>query len=120
MVHEELSYKIIGCCMAVHSSLGAGLLEQCYHNALFYELKAAGFNVGYNAPFTVKYREEVVGEYFADLVVEGKVIIELKSVKRLGDEHTAQVINYLRISGCRLGLLVNFQGSSLEWKRLVV
>ena len=106
--------------MAVHNVLGPGLLEQCYHNALFYELKALGVSVGYNAPFTVKYRGEVVGEYLADLLVEDKVIIELKSVRRLAPEHTAQLINYLHISGCRLGLLVNFQGSSLEWKRLVV
>ncbi len=120
MVHKELSFQIIGCCMAVHSGLGPGLLEQCYHNALYYELKAAGLSTGYNVPFTVKYRGETVGEYFADLVVENKVIIELKSVKTLAPEHTAQLINYLHISGCKLGLLVNFQVSSLEWKRLVV
>lgn len=120
MVHEELSFQIIGCCMAVHNSLGPGLLEQCYHNALFFELQAAGLKVSYNAPFTVEHRGQVVGEYLADLLVEGKVIVELKSVKRLSDVHTAQVINYLHVSGCSLGLLVNFQGSVLEWKRLVV
>jgi len=120
MVHEKLSFRIIGCCMAVHNSLGPGLLEQCYHNALYYELKAAGIAVGYNVPFVVRHRGQVVGEYFADLMAQDRVIIELKSVKSLGDEHTAQVLNYLRISRCRLGLLVNFQGSALEWKRLVV
>ena len=120
MVQEELSFQIIGCCMAVHNSLGPGLLEQCYHNGLFYELKASGLGVGYNAPFIVKHRGEVVGEYFADLLVEGRVIIELKAVKQLGNEHIAQVINYLHLSGCRLGLLVNFLGSVLEWKRLVI
>jgi GxxExxY protein len=120
MVHENLSFSIIGCCMAVHNSLGCGLLEQCYHNALYYELQADGLAVRYNSPFTVLHRDKVVGEYFADLVVEDKVIIELKSVKKLSNEHMAQLINYLHISGCRLGLLVNFQGSVLEWKRLVV
>ena len=119
MLNKELSYKIVGCCMEVHSQLGPGLLEQCYHNALFYELKQAGLNVVYNAPFNVFYKGETVGEYFADLVVEGRVIIELKSVKTLLSVHTAQLINYLHISGCRLGLLVNFQCSSLEWRRLV-
>ena len=119
MLNKELSYKIVGCCMEVHSQLGPGLLEQCYHNALFYELKQAGLNVVYNAPFNVFYKGETVGEYFADLVVEGRVIIELKSVKTLLSVHTAQLINYLHISGYRLGLLVNFQGSSLEWRRLV-
>ena len=120
MVHEKLSYNIIGCCMAVHSKLGPGLLEQCYHNALYYELRYRGLSVGYNVPYLVRYREQVVGEYAADLVVEDRVIIELKAVGRLSEAHTAQLINYLRISGCRLGLLVNFQGVSLEWKRLVV
>ena len=120
MLNKELSYKIVGCCMEVHSQLGPGLLEQCYHNALFYELKKAGLNVVYNAPFNVFYKGETVGEYFADLVVEGRVIIEFKSVKTLLSVHTAQLINYLHISGCRLGLLVNFQGSSLEWRRLVI
>lgn len=120
MVHKELGYQIIGCCMEVHSQLGPGLLEQCYHNALFYELKAAELNVIYNAAYNVLYKGSVVGEYYADLVVENKVIIELKSVKQLSSVHSAQLINYLHISGCRLGLLVNFQGSSLEWQRLVV
>jgi GxxExxY protein len=106
--------------MEVHNGLGPGLLEQCYHNALFYELKAAGIRVGYNVPFTVRHRGQVVGEYFADLVAENRVIIELKSAAKLSKEHMAQLINYLHISGCRLGLLVNFQGSHLEWKRLVV
>ncbi len=120
MVYEELSYKIIGCCMNVHSEIGPGLLEQCYHNALYFSLKENGLAVGYNVPFNVSYHGNVVGEYFADLVVEGKIIIELKSVKQLTETHTSQLLNYLHIAGCRLGLLVNFQGSALEWKRLVV
>ena len=120
MVHEKLSFRVIGCCIAVHNSLGPGLLEQCYHNALYYELKAEGLSVEYNKPFTVLHRGQVVGEYFADLVVGSKSIIEIKSARRLSEEHTAQVLNYLHISGYRLGLLVNFQGSKLEWKRFVV
>jgi len=120
MVHEQLSFSVIGCCMAVHNSLGTGLLERCYHNALYYELQAEGLAVEYNKPYTVFHREQVVGEYFADLVVEEKIIIEIKAVRRLSEEHTAQVLNYLHISGLRLGLLVNFQGSKVEWKRLVL
>ena len=120
MLHESLSFKIIGCCFRVHNELGAGLLEQCYHNALFYELRACGFKVGYNAKFNVRYRGQLVGEYFADLLVEDKIILELKAVKRLNKVHYAQIMNYLHISGCHLGLLVNFQGSQLEWKRFAV
>lgn len=66
------------------------------------------------------YKDNAVGEYFADLVAEGKVIIELKSVWQLGGEHCAQVINYLHIFGCRIGLLINLQGQNLEWKRLFI
>ena len=95
-------------------------MEQCYHNALFYELKSLRLSVGYNVPFSVSYKGTVVGEYFADLVVEGKVILELKSVKAFSGEHTAQLLNYLHISGCRLGFLLNFQGTKVEFKRLVV
>jgi len=120
MVYENLSFRIIGRCMEVHSALGPGLLEQCYHNALFFSLKESGLGVGYNVPYSVMYKGNVVGEYFADLVVDNKVILELKAVKLLSSEHTAQVLNYLHISGCRLGLLVNFQGARLEWKRFVV
>ena len=120
MIYKELCYKIVGCCMEVHTQLGAGLLEQCYHNALYFELKNQGHNVGYNSPFNVEYKGNRVGEYYADLVVNNKIIIELKSVKALSPAHSAQLINYLHISKCRLGLLVNFQNSQLEWRRLVI
>ena len=120
MIHKELSYTIIGCCIHVHSELGPGLLEQCYHNALYYELTESGLSAGYNVPFSVRYRGTVVGEYFADLVVENAVIIELKSVHHLAEVHTAQLLNYLYIAKLQLGLLVNFQGQRLEWKRLVI
>ena len=106
--------------MEVHSQMGPGLLEQCYHNALFFELRAQGLKAAYNRQYEVFYKGQQVGEYFADLVVENKVIIELKSVRAITSVHAAQLLNYLHISKCRLGILVNFQGSSLEWQRLVV
>lgn len=118
MIEKELSYKVIGCCMAVHSGLGPGLLEQCYHNALYYELRKQVLKVKYNVPFVVEYEGNAVGEYFADLVVEAKIILEVKAVRQLSEAHIAQLINYLRISGCKLGFLVNFQGCQLEWKRI--
>ena len=120
MVYQELSVAILDAVYAVHRELGPGLLEQCYHNALFFELQASGLSAGYNVPFTVSYKGAVVGEYFADLVVEGKVILELKSVRAFCGEHVAQLLNYLRISGCRLGYLLNFQGTRVEFKRLVL
>ena len=120
ILYKDLSYKIVGCAMEVHSLLGAGLLEQCYHNALYFELREAGFSVQYNDPYEVKYKGNVVGEYLADLVVEGKIILELKSVRQLAEAHQAQLINYLHISGCRVGYLLNFQNSRLEFQRFVV
>lgn len=120
VLYKELSYKIVGCCMQVHSELGCGLLEQCYHNALYLEIREAGLHVQYNAPFEVKYKGNTVGEYLADLVVEGKVILELKSVRQLAEAHQAQLINYLHISGCRVGYLLNFQNNRLEFQRFVV
>ena len=120
MVYHELSEKILDAVFVVHRTLGQGLLENCYHNALFYELKSAGLHVEYNAPFTVEYKGNVVGEYYADLLVNGKVILELKSVRTLGNEHVAQLLNYLHISGCRLGYLLNFQNSRMEFKRLML
>jgi len=120
MIYPELSQIIIDSAFKVSRELGPGLLERCYHNALYYELKATGLNVGYNMPYVVKYRAEVVGEYFADLVVNDKVILELKSVKSFTGEHTAQLLNYLHISGCKLGYLLNFQNSRFEFKRYVL
>ena len=94
-------------------------MKNVTNNALFYELKAGGVCVDYEKQYKVKYRGEVVGEYFADLVVEGKVILELKSVKALGSEHTAQLLNYLYVSGCKLGYLLNFQSRRFDFKRFV-
>jgi len=115
---RELTYTIIGCCFAVHKNLGPGLLESCYHNGLYYELQHASLAVRYNVPYAVSHRGYTVGEYFADLVVENRVIIEVKAVSGFNPAHTAQLLNYLSISSCPVGLLVNFQGVSLEWRRL--
>ena len=120
LLYEGLSNQIVEGFIRVHNELGPALLESCYHNALYVELKAAGLSVNYNAPFNVFYRGETVGEFFADLAVEGRAIIEIKSVKALSAANEAQLLNYLHISGCRLGYLVNFQGSRAVWKRFVV
>lgn len=120
MIYPDLSASILDGVFAVHRSLGPGLLEQCYHNALFYEFRRQGLTVIYNAPFTVRYRDQVVGEYLADLVIADSVIVEVKSAGRLGNEHTAQLLNYLHISGYRLGFLVNFHPPRVEFKRLVL
>ena len=120
MVYPEVSKLVLDAAFAVHKSLGAGLLEQPYHNALYYELQAQGASVGYNAPFEVFHRGRVVGEYYADLLVNGLVVLEVKAVTALGTAHAAQLLNYLKLSGCRLGFLLNFQPERLEFRRLVL
>ena len=120
MLYQDLSGKVIGCIIGVHGELGPGLLEAPYHNALFYELKAQGLHAAYNAAFPVFYKGYQVGDYFADLVVDSKIIVEVKAVRELTDIHRAQIINYLRLAGLRVGLLVNFQGTRVKWERLVL
>jgi GxxExxY protein len=120
MLYQALSEQVIGSFISVHKALGPGLLEAPYHNALYYELANRGFTVVYNAPYPVYYLGKEVGEYFADLTVEGKIIVEVKSVAALLPIHRAQLVNYLRISGFRLGFLTNFSGSRVDWQRVVL
>jgi len=109
MIENEISEKIIGCAIEVHKSLGPGLLESAYLECLFYELQKAGLQVEKQKPLPLVYKEVKLDVgYRIDLVVERKVIIELKSVEALNEIHIAQVLTYLKLSGCKLGLLMNF------------
>ncbi len=117
MEHESLSGQIIGCAIAVHSILGPGYLELVYRNALAYELRHAGLDVEREKRIAVRYRDVVVGEFVADLFVEGTILVELKAVRALAVAHNVQVVNYLSATGCDVGLLFNFGGRSLEYKR---
>jgi GxxExxY protein len=113
---DQLSGMVIKCAYNVHNTLGVGFLEKVYANALFIELVEAGLSVKRQYPFTIKYHGQVVGEYFADLVVEDQLIIELKAVQELIKEHEVQLVNYLMATGIDHGLLINF-GYSMEIKR---
>lgn len=117
MLYQELSGKVIRGIIVVHKELGPGLLESPYHKALFYELKGQGLRVLYNAPFPVFHQGKEVGDYFADLVVESKIILEVKALRELTDVHRAQLINYLRLAGLKVSLLVNFCYPSLSVTR---
>ena len=109
MLENDISEKIIGCAIEVHKSLGPGLLESAYLECLFYELQKAGLQVEKQKPLPLIYKEVKLDVgYRIDLFVEGKVIIELKSVEALNDIHIAQVLTYLKLSDCKLGLLMNF------------
>ena len=109
MTESQLSEKIIGCAIQVHKSLGPGLLESAYEECLFYELKQLGLFVEKQKPLPLIYKDVKLDiGYRLDLLVEKKVIVELKSVEALNDVHIAQMITYLKLSGCKLGLLINF------------
>ena len=109
MTENQLFEKIIGWAIQVHKSLGPGLLESAYEECLFYELKQLGLFVEKQKPLPLIYKDVKLDiGYRLDLLVEKKVIVELKSVEALNDVHIAQMITYLKLSGCKLGLLINF------------
>ena len=110
---DDLTYGIIGAAMAVHTELGPGLLEQIYEGAMCVELERRGFRYEPQKLFTVDYKGEAVGDMFADLVVEDMVIVELKCVSELAGIHEAQLLAYLKASGIKTGLLINFNVVSL-------
>ena len=116
---DSLSEKVLGAVFEVSNTLGAGFLEKVYQGALLTELRLRGIRATAEVSFAVTYKGHCVGEYFADILVEGVLVIELKCVERLANEHTAQCLNYLRASGRTVCLLVNFQKPKVEWKRIV-
>jgi len=116
---NELTGEIIRCAFAVSNELGAGFLEKVYENALAHELRKNGLGVEQQKGIQVRYDGVVVGEYAADLVVDGRVIVELKAVKAFDNVHFAQCLNYLKATGMEVCLLINFGLPKIEIKRFV-
>lgn len=116
--HKELTQQIIKGFYAVYNRLGYGFLEKVYENALAIELRKAGLTTVQQAPIKVYYAGTVVGEYYADLLIEDVVLVELKAVRALAPEHEAQLLNYLKATPCEVGLLLNF-GPKPDIKRKV-
>jgi len=117
---NALSERVIGAVFAVANTLGASFLEKVYEKALLRELELRGIAARSKVPFSVLYKGLMVGEYFADMVVEDTLPVELKCAERFGNEHTAQCLNYLKASGLQLCLLVNFQKTRVEVKIVVL
>jgi len=117
---DKITEKVIACAYTVSNELGVGFLEKVYENALFLELVKQGLRVEKQKSILVTYRGEIVGEYVADLIVGDCVIIELKSVKTLDRIHQAQLLNSLKATGIRTGLLLNFGTSRIGIKRMVL
>jgi len=115
MTENELSNKIIGCAIDVHKQLGPGLLESAYQECLYYELKQLGLNVQKEKPMPIIYKDVKLDHGSRiDLLVENKVVIEIKTVEALNDVHFAQVLTYLKLGNYKLGLLLNFQVTTLK------
>jgi len=117
MKHEAITQAVIGCAFEVINELGAGFLESVYEKGMLLALRQKGLWVGWQYPIKVRFRGECVGDFFADLFVAEKVIVELKAVKAIAPEHQAQIINYLNATGIEVGLLINFGNPKLEYKR---
>jgi len=119
-LYKDLTYAIIGAAMEVHGILGPGFLESVYEEALAHEFDLRGIPYERQAKLAVRYKEIVAGEFRADFLVDGKVVIELKAMKALTEGDEAQLLNYLKGAGYRVGLLLNFGASSLDYKRRVL
>ena len=119
-LYKDLTREIMDSAFKVHNALVCGLQEKVYENALAWDFELKEKKVTSQQEFNVLYRDKEVGRYYADLVIGDSVIVEVKSVEKIDDIHRAQILNYLRISGLRVGLLINFAKPKLEYHRLVV
>ena len=119
IVEKDLVYAINACVFEVYRQLGHGFLEKVYENALVREFQNRDIAVEAQVPFSVRYKGVIVGEYCADLVVDDKVIVEVKAVEQLHPAHEAQILNYLKATGKKVGLLVNFSHPKATVKRFV-
>ena len=116
---NRLIERVVGAVYEVANTLGAGFLEKVYERALIAELRLRGIRAEGQVPLRVMYKGENVGEYFIDILVESRLVLELKCVQALTDEHLAQTLNYLKATGQHVALLINFQHPKVEWRRIV-
>lgn len=122
MDRENLNFiteKVIGCAFKVSNTLGAGFLEKVYQNAMMIELSQSGLQPVKEKAIIITYKDEIVGQYYADILVNNKIIVEIKAVSELSNIHQAQLLNYLKATHLHLGLLINFGNSKVQIKRMV-
>ena len=117
---NDITYEIRGALFEVNSVLGPGFLEKVYENSLMLELHNRGLKAESQVPIKVMYKEKPVGQYIADILVEGKVVVELKTVEALDRSHEAQLLNYMKATGIKVGLLANFRNPKVEIRRMVL
>jgi len=119
IIYKDLSYRIVGLAMEVHSKLGPGFLEKVNENALMLLFKKHGIRAKAQVPIKVTFENILIGNYIADILVEEKIILELKSAVSIADAHKAQALNYLKATGLRLAIILNFGTEKLEYYRVV-
>jgi GxxExxY protein len=120
LLFKDESFRIVGCAMEVHNTLGPGLNEKPYENALAVEFKLTGIDFLQQQPYPVVYKGHVVGECIPDLIAYGKIVVEAKTIDSIGNSERGQMMNYLKITQHRLGIIINFRHPKLEWERLVL
>ena len=120
LLYKEETHKVIGCAFEVLNALGHGLLEKPYENALVVEFGLQQIPYQQQARFPVVYKTVKVGEYIPDLIVFDKIVVDTKVIEKIGDREIGQMINYLKITGLKVGLLLNFKYSKLEWERIIL
>ena len=120
ILHQELAYQIVGHAMQVHTKLGNGFLEKVYENALMVLFRKAGVTALQQAPIAVMFDGETVGTYYADILIENKIILELKTASEISEAHKAQALNYLKATGLDLAIIFNFAKPRLEYHRIVL
>ena len=120
ILYKDLSYQIIGLAMEVHRKLGYGFLEKVYENSLMILFRREGIRSEQQYPIKVYFDGEVVGNYVADILIEDKIIIELKCVEKINNIHKAQALNYLKVTRMRLAIILNFAKDKLQYQRLVL
>ena len=120
LLYKELSYKIIGIAMEVHRELGPGFLEKVYENSMMLLLKEKGIEAKQQYPISVHFKGTKIGEYFADILVDDKVILELKTVDKITNLFRAKAIHYLKATEKKLAIIINFKSESLQYERIVL
>jgi GxxExxY protein len=117
---KDLVFQIVGCSMEVLNELGHGLREKTYERALCVEFRLQEIRFSQQAIYPVHYKGEKIDDYIPDLIVEGRVVVDTKTIESIGDDEAGQMLNYLRITGLKVGLLINFKHSKLQWKRVIL
>jgi len=120
LLHKQEVYNIVNCALEVHNALGPGLHEKPYENALAVEFGLRKIPYNQQERFPVWYKSVQVAEYIPDLIAYGKIVVDTKVIDRIGDHEMGQMLNYLRITELRVGLILNFKPTKLEWKRVIL